>query len=1463
MKTNELNHKVYLYKPSGQDSDFLGELLVDNLSVDIKLHDISSINFTIPRVVNGTPNIRIDEVLDNYIVELHYGRIFENYPNDFFKMRFVIYTTPSEFSDNKFIHSYQGSSTESLLEFKLISNWPGVEVYDFFRSITYTRADNNFDEGGATEYLNQESNATTKQRYIRLEPVKPNGQDAIFPLDIFLYEVRKKTVNNILENETKNALIEFNYAGKTYTHADFKVGFYYLELNGDGTIEYIYIALPDDKETFVNSTNNYLHNTFTSTTVGNVTTSYTFEYRLYDNPISKTYAIGPNTNNQENPLNDMYITLATDADSGDLTPEYGDPQISYNSQEIYSKNGLTLRQILTGKTLESSTTSNEDGLLHDTEYTIGTIHADIEDLFRSNLEFNNITRLQAIKQVAESFKAVIIFDTIAKTMSFFPENEYGTNKGLILRYASYLKSLSKEVDSSKIITLATAIGKDKTSIALVNPSGKQYWEDYAYFLDSFHINTDDNSILDLINTNNITLTIDNKILKTDYITPQIDKTHAGLKIRYTGSTAGFKNRWLSTTAQAKSLAEWQFARDLYHEVLLGNINPTASLPQALKEPLERYFNLYKIRDNEIRDYVKKETQLAEYEAAMYKSKYLYEYYKKEWDTLTKTQQIAAKENLSESWLSFNKYNVEFNNKTIIVDTYKNDILNPITEKLFGTAASPFGSDESTLRKLLEVQSSLHRQNTETEVISSITYTTSFYAINPIESLNDFKRNAVNNDSSVDNELELLKSTKIYLDENKYPKITISLDVASLISAEEAKQDWNKSFIGDKLYVFLPELNVDLEIQVREISIDFESNSMSLTISNVRNYNRTFGRFLTKIVRNLYNSNQNITTFYQDQFNEGSDRANVEVVNRKGENNRFSSTNKTATGAQDSESGKSSVTTTGAGTEQLSVDSVDEALQTFILADKALKGLSSVDGALIAYNDGNTIRTEVEISGDNGIVIKKIDKATSITTKQVFIDTNGNASFAGNLVAPSGDIGGFSIGENFIRAGADDTKLLLRHDVTNPFLSIKQSTNGYGLDGIFLGVASTNPKFSMVTDSGNTFFKYDPSANFDLEIAGNAKIGPLFVANNDFNQSTLTTTNVGLTYHSGANPITQSNKTSTLNLTHQSGQEIISGNVTLSAFSGTDIIASITLFSGANGGGTNLGSFSSDNLANLGGVGGLGIPNFGIRNVRSFVISVDTNQLGATYELPLNNIQITAYKPSIQINDFTVRSSGELSASKIKLSPSTQNPTRDTLLIEPAAVGSSRRFINLTTPETALAANRTIRLPDANGTLSLLENNYFATNTNAITRENTTGFGTVFSIFNIIPGTYDLTFLGRYNRALLGVSRSFRLGIHFNDSSNIIFRTNHYFNSSSGATTGSPVTVAVSFSDAVNSSATARLSTVAATTSIVSSPILIKGRLIISGSLNKTITVTIAQSASDANSIVNLESGASLSLVRVI
>jgi hypothetical protein len=82
MKDNK--YRLFLFKPTAINyavdwnsstyrEQLLGELKVDNLSVSIKLQDISTINFDLPENIFGQFNPRLSEVLDNYIVELWYG----------------------------------------------------------------------------------------------------------------------------------------------------------------------------------------------------------------------------------------------------------------------------------------------------------------------------------------------------------------------------------------------------------------------------------------------------------------------------------------------------------------------------------------------------------------------------------------------------------------------------------------------------------------------------------------------------------------------------------------------------------------------------------------------------------------------------------------------------------------------------------------------------------------------------------------------------------------------------------------------------------------------------------------------------------------------------------------------------------------------------------------------------------------------------------------------------------------------------------------------------------------------------------------------------------------------------------------------------------------------------------------------------------------------------------------------
>jgi hypothetical protein len=897
-----VNHKVYLYKPDG--TTFLGELIVDNLKADIKLQEISTVSFRIPEVINNQVNLRVDEVLDSYIIELWYGRVDGVYGNgDFEKIRFRIYSTPLEFADYQYLHSYAGYSIESDLEFKQITSWRGIEVKDFFRTITYNKnaATPRFTETGFTYTISTSSN-TSGTKYITI-----GTTDEPTALDIFIYETRTNSANN---SESEVSLIELASGGVNGN--DFKAGYYYLNKTGD-VVNSVSIALPDNYTTF------------------NGVATANFSYKFYDNPVARAFAVGIKTNTAE-PLSNMYIDLAQDAALGDDTPEYGG--YTFSTQSIYSKNGLKLNDILTG------VDNVQDGILYNTGFTVGTISNTIAAKYRSNIDFNNITSYQAIKDIAESFESIAVFNTVDKTVSFYAENEYGSNNGLVIKYATYLKSINKEIDAAKIITNARALGKDNIKISLVNPTGSEVWEDYSYFLDDYHIQ----------DTTGFTIT---------------QNATTGLDITYP-STSGFQSRWMDT-AEAIKVAKWQYTRDYFHTVF------SSASATTVHASHNQYKNLYNLRSAAINLYVKYETQYFKKKADEYKYFYLLEHYRDLYEN--------KGTNLTEYQYYQNKYNIAVTQAA----AFKSTSLDAAYDNIYDTT-----SIGSLAYKFAQVQSFLDKDTWEID----------------LDKLRTFQREAVHNDSKVDNEQDLVEATKIYVDENKEPRVTFNISIIDVLEAQEAYQDWDKFVTGDKIYIYFPEFNIDLEAQIREISIDFQSKTLSVVISTVRNYNRSFGNYLTKNIRRFHNANMNTVLYYKD----GTDASitqteDVRTTLDTGINAGETSVN---TGATDGSTGESSTTTDGEGQKSRVVTGVDLYTETLTLG-AFTTGVKINDGRLLTFKpfDVSGIQwvQEVEVSAENGFVIRRVYGDNTVT-KLAYIDaTDGSAYFAGWELEP----GQFSAG----------------------------------------------------------------------------------------------------------------------------------------------------------------------------------------------------------------------------------------------------------------------------------------------------------------------------------------------------------------------------------------------------------------------------------------------------------------------
>ena len=1221
MKDNK--YRLFLFKPTAINytvdwnsstyrEQLLGELKVDNLSVSIKLQDLSTINFDLPENIFGEFNPRLNEVLDNYIVELWYGDLSN--PTI---QRFIITKLPLEYNNGIKKYCYEGNSLEHSLEFKQMFTWDGVQVKDFYRTIRYDYANNRFTESPSTgnsapTYSISSSTYTPSEND---QPVSyitvPTTTAATVPpstFDIFIYQYRRNATDT-LNSET--SLIEYNQnvpSGTLYENdSGFKPGFYIPVVNANGKVTSINIALPKDFRQFN-------------------TPSKVFEIFLYDNPVSRHFAVGINTD-EEIEASDMYLDLAQDKPTRSLiradvvensniiivnntvnyrraivanqtitgiglvsgtkvnsiefvnskikltlsnnytgntvryrgfyveslnAAEYGN--FGFTPQLVYSRNGLKLSHILNGN-VENSTITY-DGILYDSGYTIGTIHATIAAKYRSNIQLNNISKYEAIKTLAESFDAIAIFNSVNKTVSFYPDKNESvfTNNGLIITKENYLKDLNNDIDASKIVTKAYAAGKDNLPIALITPNGENAWEDYSYYLDRFYVKYPSEETTQLAKETAIAAA--GVVIAND----SLNNINNNTGVNFTSFPTGSLARYIDST-EALKIAKWQYARDYFHDIMLGQFNPVIT-------EHDRYFDLYNLRSATLNNFVKEESKYFELKATEYRYKYSYDSYVKENDnlgentrqkaftykfdsstavadpgtndfrlnnasfsgvtkiliddfdnnnfdrraflagiTLNKNPQIVLADKADvdngnpinyvfyqidsvEAPSGYIVLNVTYLNKTGVATVFTNT--NPINlyfltwEEIYkikydeAVLASAFaltqlnklhynlynsrfdgsvvnsidvsfnttnlsatittgntsglivgqsitGTGIPANTKILSITNSttleMTNQATATNTQTLLQFSDSDYddliiniqpnsfatKISEVqgflsksrwsideEKLKPFIKEAVMSDSNLDNELDLLNTTREYLVENSKPIVTLSIGVVDFLASQQSSIDWNKVKIGEIVNIYFPDFNIDTTAQLREISIDFQENTLGFVISTYRQYTRVISTYIMRQIRKTYDNQINKLGFNYDNNNIGSDRANI--VNTKLTQTGFSSEQAPVKLGAKSSDGSTSSEISGEGIVSKVIE-VDPVLETFIYKNE--KSLQIADGTLTAKNlvrnesDELVYTTEVEVSGDNGFVIRKID-TSGVATPQVYIDTNGNAVFAGSI-----------------------------------------------------------------------------------------------------------------------------------------------------------------------------------------------------------------------------------------------------------------------------------------------------------------------------------------------------------------------------------------------------------------------------------------------------------------------------------
>ncbi|PLR72330.1 phage tail spike protein [Bacillus sp. UMB0728] len=123
-------------------------------------------------------------------------------------------------------------------------------------------------------------------------------------------------------------------------------------------------------------------------------------------------------------------------------------------------------------------------VLSSTIWSLGYVDVDFDIKYRP-FDVVEKTVLDFIYEVAETFNAVVEFDTVNRQLNFVRTDRTNNLHPLRLSYRKYLKTLNKTSVPDDLVTRLLVFGKEGISIQKINPTGSNYIESFEYFLYPF------------------------------------------------------------------------------------------------------------------------------------------------------------------------------------------------------------------------------------------------------------------------------------------------------------------------------------------------------------------------------------------------------------------------------------------------------------------------------------------------------------------------------------------------------------------------------------------------------------------------------------------------------------------------------------------------------------------------------------------------------------------------------------------------------------------------------------------------------------------------------------------------------------------------------------------------------------------------------------------------------------------
>lgn len=491
---------------------------------------------------------------------------------------------------------------------------------------------------------------------------------------------------------------------------------------------------------------------------------------------------------------------------------------------------LNKKLITTYEVVSYNATDVFNDILKNTRWSYDYIDTDFKVNYRS-FTFTDMTVLDCIFNVAETFNAIITFDTVNRKFSMFKPETYGNNTGDYFSYGKYLKQFNKKTKYDDQITRLIVRLADGLGIQEVNPTGQEYLEDYTYFIYPFQRDVNKN------------------VISSSYwMSDSLCNALLDYDIVIKNNTPLFKNA-VRDLDNAKANLPALEAKELEYRTQRTVIRNT-TYPALYTNNYDSYF-----REREFSPVNKSFAINSNYRyivlggyaqgltiTANGVSKYFPD---NKWKVITKLanlSNITVNSSGSKSGefgfsilkIDIDEYTSVGNDQELLYkysDEYIGDLLDDVKNQI-NVVNNQITSFQNTVKNL---QNAMDAKNN--------------FTVQQLDELSYFERPETYENSEIIDPQDGYDGSLKKFKELQVPQLELNIDIVNFLENIESQHDWGKLVLGNFINVKHEPSNSILSARITQINYNYSDRSISLNLSNVKSLNTDD----KKIAKLLYDS----------------------------------------------------------------------------------------------------------------------------------------------------------------------------------------------------------------------------------------------------------------------------------------------------------------------------------------------------------------------------------------------------------------------------------------------------------------------------------------------------------------------------------------------------------------------------------------------------------------------------------